>query len=541
MLTVRRALQIGGLAKAHCVAGEKGLDRVIKFVDIMEVPDAAGWIRPNEILITCAYSIKDDPAAQVDLVRSLSRCNASALALKPCRFLGPMPRAMIDAADEEGLPLIEIPAGLSYIEITHPLLSEILNDQVQELQYEADVHRKMTRLVLDQKGLESVASTLSGILGTGVYIMDDGFQVLAKSFAGGRADDPSSHAGDQSITALARCIVTRAPDQGVLEKNGIVSGRGISCSPISSGANRLGYVVMDMVRKDPLTPLETRAIEQATIASGLEIAKINAIRETQARLRSDFFARVLSGQEEAQAVTMAKILGINMECLFSVVVASIDGAQDPQAKEQYQRLAAAAREECRSRGFQGNALEFHGSVVAICGESAEKADWNAVSVARAIGGVVVDGDCRTISIGVSGSHKGVSSLVPAYAQARKALDLGRIIYGRGRVSLYRELSPYLLLDNVSKQTLSDYWRVQMGPLIRGNPKLLETLRVFLECGGEIKRASKRLYVHRNTLDYRLERIGDLLGSNVRDPEVQFRLRLALVAGVFAGESGAGVD
>ncbi|MGE5543217.1 MAG: PucR family transcriptional regulator ligand-binding domain-containing protein, partial [Bacillota bacterium] len=321
MLTVRRALKIGGLAKACCVAGEQGLDRVIKYVDIMEVPDAVGWIRPSEILITCAYSIKDDPAAQVNLIRSLSRCNAAALAVKPCRFLGPMPRVMIDAANEEGLPLIEIPAGLSYIEITHPLLAEILNDEVHELQYEADVHRKMTRLVLDQKGLESVAATLSGLLGSGVYILDDGFQVLAKSGVEGRNEDPSDRS--QSVAALARSMMSHAPGQALGERNGIISGRGISCSPIRSGGNPLGFLVMDVARRGPFTTFEVRAIEQATIASGLEIAKMIAIRETQARLRSDFFARVLSGQDETQAVTMAKILGIDMECPYAVVVAAI--------------------------------------------------------------------------------------------------------------------------------------------------------------------------------------------------------------------------
>ncbi|MGB9868088.1 MAG: PucR family transcriptional regulator ligand-binding domain-containing protein, partial [Bacillota bacterium] len=102
-VTVRQALTIGGLTRARPVAGLSGLDRVIKYVDIMEVPDFASWVRPNEFIITCAYAIKDNPNAQVELVHHLARCNAAALAVKPGRFLGSMPEAMVQAAEEESV------------------------------------------------------------------------------------------------------------------------------------------------------------------------------------------------------------------------------------------------------------------------------------------------------------------------------------------------------------------------------------------------------------------------------------------------------
>ena len=131
LITVRRALGFGGLSRSRLVAGEKGLDRVVEFVDIMEVPDVTDWLRPRELLVTCAYAIREDPAAQVRLVRALARSDGAGLAVKPSRFLGTMPKAMIDAANEENLPLIEIPGSIPFIEITHPLLSAILSEQVK--------------------------------------------------------------------------------------------------------------------------------------------------------------------------------------------------------------------------------------------------------------------------------------------------------------------------------------------------------------------------------------------------------------------------
>jgi purine catabolism regulator len=59
--------------------------------------------------------------------------------------------------------------------------------------------------------------------------------------------------------------------------------------------------------------------------------------------------------------------------------------------------------------------------------------------------------------------------------------------------------------------------------------LRETLRAFLETGGSHAGASDRLGIHRNTLAYRLRRIGELIGRDVGDPRSWLTLHLALSA------------
>jgi purine catabolism regulator len=59
--------------------------------------------------------------------------------------------------------------------------------------------------------------------------------------------------------------------------------------------------------------------------------------------------------------------------------------------------------------------------------------------------------------------------------------------------------------------------------------LRETLRAYLETGGSHADASHRLGIHRNTLAYRLRRIGELIGRDVGDPSTWLTLHLALSA------------
>ena len=51
----------------------------------------------------------------------------------------------------------------------------------------------------------------------------------------------------------------------------------------------------------------------------------------------------------------------------------------------------------------------------------------------------------------------------------------------------------------------------------------------------MKQAAARLHVHRNTLRYRLRSIEKKLDCDLKDPDVQLRLRLGIVAGMLTGK------
>lgn len=85
-ITLRELLQLPILGTATVVSGEQGLDRIVRFVDIMEVPDLKGWISEGVMLLTTAYSIRHDPSLLTELVYTLDKLGAAALAIKPARF-----------------------------------------------------------------------------------------------------------------------------------------------------------------------------------------------------------------------------------------------------------------------------------------------------------------------------------------------------------------------------------------------------------------------------------------------------------------------
>ncbi|MDQ4086316.1 MAG: helix-turn-helix domain-containing protein, partial [Actinomycetota bacterium] len=68
------------------------------------------------------------------------------------------------------------------------------------------------------------------------------------------------------------------------------------------------------------------------------------------------------------------------------------------------------------------------------------------------------------------------------------------------------------------------------PLASGGHAVLETVAMFLEEGGSIEATARHLYVHPNTVRYRLRRAADLTGLTPTMPRHAYTLRLSLTLG-----------
>lgn len=121
MLTVMDALKIESLKNTKLAAGKNGLDRVIKSVTVMEVPDIVKWLKGGEFIITRFYSIKDNVQDQINILYELNKLNASGIAIKLTDSFPAIDERFIKAADEINFPVIEVTESLTFLDIMTPL------------------------------------------------------------------------------------------------------------------------------------------------------------------------------------------------------------------------------------------------------------------------------------------------------------------------------------------------------------------------------------------------------------------------------------
>ena len=133
-----------------------------------------------------------------------------------------------------------------------------------------------------------------------------------------------------------------------------------------------------------------------------------------------------------------------------------------------------------------------------------------------------------MTIGIGRYHPGIRGLTASYQDARVALSLGMRLYGPNRVHCLDQLGIAAFVGISDETTKIDLAGHLLSPLDHA-PELLETLAVFFDEDCSASATAARLSIHRNTLNYRLDRIASLTGLNPHhfDDAVQIRLALLL--------------
>jgi purine catabolism regulator len=135
-------------------------------------------------------------------------------------------------------------------------------------------------------------------------------------------------------------------------------------------------------------------------------------------------------------------------------------------------------------------------------------------------------------IGVGRSHLQLKNAYSSYQEAVQALSL--YPFNDKSVLFYEELGVFQLLLSLNDgKTLQTFIRHYLGPLIdhdlsKGSVLLL-TLKVFLDHDGSKQIAAQKLFIVRQSLYYRLEKMAELLGEDFMSAENRISIQVALRA------------
>lgn len=532
-ITVRDALSIGGLQHSKLVAGRDGLDRRIGCVDILEVPDASLWLQEHELLVTTCYAVRNDPEGQLNILRAMARSGSAALAVKFGRFVGEPPPEMIKLADELSIPLLDVPDGVSFLDITHPVMTAIVNHQAEKLAYSEKVHRRLTQLALEQNGLPPVAVELSLLLERKVLMASEGLEPIAASDAAAAAS-----------TAAVFAKLNKGPNSRHIQAAGCCW----DVFPVDVQQRRYGYIlVVRPMQEELLTDMQQVAVEHAVTVVALQLAREEAVREARHSTNRDFLEDLIAGAipNREMAITRGRAIGLQLDEPYCIMVTDIDGFTSVLTQQQ--------KSECMARKMKGELLRLVEQAASI---------WNrrAMVVSRSDSVVLVlpvgqKGSCDlrkrlaaladaiqgrvkqrwseiTLTIGISRQCNDLLDFSGSYHHVRDMIRIVRRLYGKGRTVFWDDMEIYNLLSSSGNQ-LARFYQGILGaidrPDIKNRQDLLETLEVYLECQGNAVLAAEKLFIHRNTLRYRLDRLKELLGRDWDNPDYRFTLWMALKA------------
>jgi purine catabolism regulator len=542
MITVQDILEIPDL-NLRLLAGAKSTSNPVRWVHITEVPDPTKWLKGGELLLTTGYGFVGPEEQQIASLQRLIDHNISGLGFGTGFSFDKVPPALVKVAEEYGFPLFEVPYHVPFIAITEAVASKIVNEQYSLLQRSLAVHEKLTKIVLEEKGLEAILSTLSALVGCSAVLFDFHGVVLCEAAY-------RRHLGGELIADLWRQIGDRRANRQnfALSVDGV--GSGVQVYPVVA-SHRIGAFLAVVKDSGDFSEYDRIILHNVVTVTALELVKKKAVAETEKRLAGDFFDELIASDlyEEEIARRLA-FFGLDPQAPHLIVLVDVDGGDGdgeaahvvaPDIKE---RLHWAVDEFMARRDALFISASHADSVVILLQPG--KHDTKAV---LALAAELQESILQllpeiTVSVGIGRPHRQLIDLRQSYYEASYAIKIRKLKGEPGVIASFDDLGSYgLLLGLQDTLSLEVFYDSVLGKLQeydeQNTSDLVKSLANFLEANGHWGDAAEKLFVHRHTLRYRMKRVEEITGRDLDQSQDRMEFWLALKAKELIDQSKKG--
>ncbi|TBL69360.1 PucR family transcriptional regulator [Paenibacillus thalictri] len=543
-VTIREAMQIGGLLRCKVVAGQSGLDRQIEYITVMEVPDVIRWLKGNDLLLTSLYPIKDDKEAIGRLVQQLNEVGSSALAIKTHRYVEEIPEAIIEAGNRLGLPIIEIENEVSYLDIMTPLMEIMLKKSDPDKQQMESFFQWISELAMSGKGIPALIEAVQQMTDNLVTV---GSEIPSLERLGkGRNISPLNRAQKRELKSAKRSI----------RMERMFDDRMTPCivTPLMLNDELYGDVTCWQTKRE-FRELDFQVLNRTVLLMALEFQKAITKADVEQTFKDDFLSDVLLGhvQDKMEALEKGKMFGWDLTKNYQIL--SIAYTTQGGETENRDHEALWVQEQRRKLLRKVNDIfrfGVHKVIVAIRKElivvlypredEVDKREFPltsdpqkgpvmhlAESIRQQLGNEFEE---LLFTIGIGRFYQGFDGIHKGYMESSKAIKLGRPALGQKGCIHYEDLGIFRILSQFNDwKELESLYAETVGKLAdydwSNNANLVATLAEYFANNCALSETAEKLFVHVNTMKYRLQKIEQLTGCSVHDAEKRLLLHVGL--------------
>jgi hypothetical protein len=386
---------------------------------------------------------------------------------------------------------------------------------VSRLQRQTNTHEVLSAAVAAGTGEQGIADALYDLTALPVGL-EDRFGNLRCWAGPGQPHPYPKQTTDQRELLLHELAAQNGPAR--------IGGRVFTL--VQPRAEILGVLVL----QDPdntVTEDILFALHYGTTVLALELSHERNLAEIELNLRRELVDDLLAGTDRDGAYARADALGHDLRRPHYVVVVQTAGGAESALATAAGRAATALR----LNHLQGR----HGGLVVLLTDGRPDP--------RALHHAISEGLERTTSvIGIGTRCEVPDDLPQSFIEARRALNIQLRSANPEGAAAFDELGFYRLIDAAHDGgTVEAFVREWLGTLLdydeSRNSELVLTLSDYLECGGNYDESAAALHIHRSTLRYRLARIAELTGYDLRKVDTRFNLHAATRAWRFLNPSG----
>jgi purine catabolism regulator len=493
--------------------------------------DVESQVKPNDLVLvpeTLQHRMAQGDARQ--LLSPLADLSVAGLL-----FLNPLDDATVALFDELNLPALIVPATTSVRDIHQTITLLLLDRQTATSERAMQLYRQLSEMSREGQGLGAMTEVMSKLTGNIVVVQDKRMEIQAISW-------PSNTTVDRD--ALVQALQQRDDLPGVLLNRKAaararqsywqqilpVAGMGRLISPIISGDRARGYLSV-VGPASELDLLDSLTVEHGAAACALEMAKAKAVSEAKKALRGDFLEGLLAGTLPRKEIDRLEgRLDHDTREPHAVMTVAWDETDAPSMR----RLETALHWVLTNHPRPALVHIFGNQHLVVFQALKSEEDMESAHLLgrRLVEQLQSEFPGANVYIGLSGPAKALVDWQETYEESLQAMQLSQRLKIGNQIVEFKSLGVYKLLYELEGQpTVRRFADEIMSSLVeydeQNRGSLVKTVEAYFNHHGNISQTAESLFVHRNTLLYRMERIQELTQMQLDEANMRLALHLAL--------------
>ncbi|WP_371372624.1 PucR family transcriptional regulator [Sporomusa aerivorans] len=510
------------------------LSRKVDSADISETPDITNFIKPHSLLITTGMAFKDDPAGFCLMIEALNRVPIAGVCVKLGRFIDELDPSILATADKLRFPLIQVPGSWTLGITCHQLLSYLWNVENEQLLSALKVQRVYSHMLVKDTPLAIILAHLSRTIRQTVFLTDPFFEIIDTSLPLGKKTMEMK----QALAAIKDSDKFKnSPSAAIPSSLYIQAPRPFTAWIFPVWAASVYPHLLIVLEKEKIPyPFSYLVIEQTAAATAFSLYKNQKLRELQRRMREDFLRRLThstSNVDTAVFLEQGINLGLISSDYYRFLIVAIDelmADKNPTRSDLYSLVYDWLERHIEILGKDTILFSCQKSetIMVLLQRPVENLE-NAIAFIR-------DQMTTYLSVSISCAAGNPVNTLQAVAFSRiEAEEIYHQSRTEGKKAFFRTYYSQgvsELLRFVPQEHARHFCTCVLKSLAYPEQEtqviLRQTLQTYLDCQGDIAETARALYIHRNTVKYRIARLNEILDTPLANPDCSLQLRLALL-------------
>jgi len=495
-VTISDLLKLPSLRRAEVVAGRRGLSKIISSVSVFETFDvdvpSNRLLLNDEILITGFLNSYNDCDQQLEIVKSLSEGGeAGIIVFYLGVFLKHIDPRIIKYANEHDFVIICMPRNQPmqrYSYVINDIMTAIVKDRLSGASITVSLLEQVSRLPKEQQNVNTMLRLLSERLSADIILVDEQMRILSEVFLPNEKTDSFKELKDSDL-----------PQPGE--------------PPVPFAAIPGSTVCRRALRTESGVKYEMILISSGSAPGEKDIEQAQECVQLAVNLWGQHHGEAVISELINAIITNEPVKMRSLAAIFNIDVTSVhvvwifSGADF--SSEAVQRISEAAENYCET----AFADIYDGMLLLFTSDVSSTEDLNCLT-AEMLSMVP-----ENAVLSVFNNQKTTSDVRRSYLQNRKYLDdtkkiiPGRRIFFGGDIEFAETCRKKI---DGGEESIEDALSILSSlDSRRDGDELKNTLAVYLlDAGQNVQRAAELMFVHRNTIKYRLRIMSDCFGFPV---------------------------